>query len=84
MLVERGRYWGAERVFWEDEGGVVRSMPAAWTSVGEGDAFREISAGRSAFRVEDLEELVALVAFLSAADSRVEGSGSVKGILPDE
>ena len=46
---------------WEDERGEVRSLPASWTSAGEEDAFRVMSAGRSAFRVEDLLELVEVV-----------------------
>ena len=37
------------------------SMPATWTNVGLKDAFVELSAGRSPFRVEDLLDLVTLL-----------------------
>ena len=76
VLLERGRYWGAERVMWEDERGEVRSLPASWTSAGEEDAFRVMSAGRSAFRVEDLLELVEVV---RGVGERSGGAGGVAG-----
>ena len=37
-------------------------MPTAWTSVSARRVFETISAGRSHFRVEDLLQLVALIA----------------------
>ena len=37
------------------------SMPATWTNIGPKDAFVELSAGRSAFRMEDLLNLVTLL-----------------------
>ena len=77
VLLERGRYWGAERVMWEDERGEVRSLPASWTSAGEEDAFRVMSAGRSAFRVEDLLELVEVVRGVEG--ERSGGAGGVAG-----
>ena len=91
-LLERGRYWGAERVFWEDERGEVRSLPASWTSAGEEDAFRVMSAGRSAFRVEDLLELAEVVRGVEGERSggaggeagRVGGEMGVKGISSHE
>ena len=91
-LLERGRYWGAERVFWEDERGEVRSLPASWTSAGEEDAFRVMSAGRSAFRVEDLLELAEVVRVVEGERSggaggeagRVGGEIGVKGISSHE
>jgi Family of unknown function (DUF5372) len=39
----------------------VYSLPAGWTDVEEPDAFVAISAGRSAFRIEDLLALSALI-----------------------
>ena len=61
---------------WEDERGEVRSLPASWTSAGEEDAFRVMSAGRSAFRVEDLLELVEVV---RGVGERSGGAGGVAG-----
>ena len=62
---------------WEDERGEVRSLPASWTSAGEEDAFRVMSAGRSAFRVEDLLELVEVVRVVEG--ERSGGAGGVRG-----
>ena len=61
---------------WEDERGEVRSLPASWTSAGEEDAFRVMPAGRSAFRVEDLLELVEVV---RGVGERSGGAGGVAG-----
>jgi hypothetical protein len=36
-------------------------MPASWTSVGLGDPFTALAAGRCHFRMEDLLRLVELV-----------------------
>ena len=78
-MLERRRSWGSERVLWEDESGEVRSLPASWTSAGEEDAFRVLSAGRSAFRVEDLLELVEVVRGVEG--ERSGGAGGVRGGL---
>ncbi len=53
--------WGDDRVFYVDETGRVRSLPACWTSVVAEDPFVVISAGRTHFRVADLVELVELM-----------------------
>jgi transposase len=54
--------WGEDRVYFHDETGRLRRLPAAWTSAAPPDAFVEISAGRSHFRTEDLLQLAALIA----------------------
>jgi hypothetical protein len=53
--------WGENRVYFHDEQGRLVSLPAAWTSVFSPDPFVVLSAGRSAFRVQDLLELARLL-----------------------
>jgi hypothetical protein len=66
-LVERRSAWGEERVYFYDDYGDLRRLPAAWTSAASPDAFVEISAGRSHFRIEDLLHLTVLIAQLREA-----------------
>ena len=56
--------WGEHRVYFKDQMGELRSLPARWTSVAAPDPYVEMSAGRSYFRVEDLLILVGLVRML--------------------
>ncbi|MDR1635597.1 MAG: Y4bD/Y4pK family protein [Bifidobacteriaceae bacterium] len=73
-LVEARRAGGEARVFFVDGGGVLRSLPAAWTDQGAPDPFVVVAAGRSALRFGDLVDLAAMV---DAARP-----GSVKPIAP--
>jgi hypothetical protein len=66
-LVERRSAWGEERVYFYDDHGALGRLPAAWTSMALPDAFVEISAGRSHFRIEDLLNLTVLIAQLREA-----------------
>jgi hypothetical protein len=56
--------WGERRVYYRDRRGQLNSIPAGWTDLEPADPFVTISAGRSPFRLEDLLELVRLVAVL--------------------
>jgi hypothetical protein len=56
-MVSRERNWGQDRVFYYDPDGQLKSFPANITDLFSIDAFTRISAGRSAFRVDDLSEL---------------------------
>jgi Family of unknown function (DUF5372) len=49
--------WGEDRVFYYDLNGKLKSLLTNVTDVSSMDAFDRISAGRSAFRVDDLLEL---------------------------
>ena len=49
--------WGEDRVFYYDPVGKLKSLLTNVTDVVSKDAFDRISAGRSAFRVDDLLEL---------------------------
>jgi hypothetical protein len=56
-LVTRKLTWGEDRVFFYDPSGKLKSLLTNVTDVVAKDAFNRISAGRSAFRVDDLLEL---------------------------
>jgi hypothetical protein len=56
-LVVRRTNWGEDRVFFYEPDGTLKSLLARLTDVVPIDAFAHISAGRSAFRVDDLLEL---------------------------
>ena len=53
-LVEVRRNWSETRVFYRGSSKRLLSIPAAWTTLSEPDAFISLTAGRSAFRCEDL------------------------------
>jgi YD repeat-containing protein len=56
-LVTRKLTWGEDRVFYYDASGKLKSLLTNVTDVVSKDAYDRISAGRSAFRVDDLLEL---------------------------
>jgi hypothetical protein len=60
-LVTYRRAWGEDRVDYTDDRGELVSVPAAWTSGCAPDPVVVVSAGRSAFRVEDLVDLARLI-----------------------
>ena len=61
MLATRKQNWGEDRVMFFDAHGRLRSMLTSWTSLAGEDAFAQVSAGRSWFRIDDLLKLVALL-----------------------
>jgi hypothetical protein len=60
-LVTRKVTWGEDRVFYYDQTGNLKSFQSNVTDLLPEDAFALISAGRSAFRAEDLLELRRLI-----------------------
>ena len=70
-LVTRKLTWGEDRVFYYDPAGNLKSLMTNVTDVVSTDAFDRISAGRSAFRLDDLLELRGLFDRL-----RVSGKGA--------
>jgi hypothetical protein len=58
--------WGLDRVYFYDDQGQLESLPTAWTDVFPLDPVVVLSAGRSAFRLEDLWELSQLIEALRA------------------
>ena len=67
-----------------EDGGRVRSLPTAWTTVASPDPFVAVSAGRAFFRTQDLFALVELMGRLSPLPGRCKGDSAVivKEILP--
>jgi len=65
-LVTYRHNWGEDRVYFHDDDGVLKSLPARWTSVFPEDPFVVVAAGRSPFRIGDLRELSDLLRRLSA------------------
>jgi len=61
-LIDQYLAWGEDRVCFRDDGGELRYLPTAWTSIAPPDLFVRTSAGRSHFRVEDLLRLATLIA----------------------
>ncbi len=61
-LLERRTTWGEDRVYFHDEAGQLRRLPAAWTSAALRSPFEVLAGSRSPFRVADLLQLVALIA----------------------
>ncbi len=62
--------WGEDRVYFVDEVGELKGLPAGWTDAGPLDPFTVVSAGRSTFRIEDLLALADLLAGLKPPASR--------------
>jgi hypothetical protein len=60
-LVTRRLTWGEDRVFYYDLDGSLKSLMANVTDVAAVDAFDRVSAGRSAFRMDDLLDLHHLI-----------------------
>ena len=54
--------WGEDRAYYRDESGELACIPARWTDAVVPDPVAAVSAGRSAFRLEDLVALARLVA----------------------
>ncbi|MHC4092397.1 MAG: DUF5372 family protein [Planctomycetota bacterium] len=63
-LVTIRHNWGEDRVYYHDQRGQLACISARWTDVIPPDPVVTLSAGRSAFRLEDLLELTRLVALL--------------------
>jgi len=60
-LLEYRQCWGEDRVFYLDDEGELRALPARWTSAITEEPLVVIGAGRSLFRVDDLLELLLLI-----------------------
>jgi hypothetical protein len=60
-LLTHKQAWGEDRVYFHDEKERLVALPAAWTDVLPPDPFVVVAKGRSAFRANDLWELVQLL-----------------------
>jgi hypothetical protein len=64
QLVTSCHGFGSHRVYFHDDTGRLRKIPACWTDVIAVDPFVVVAAGRSAFRVADLLTLADLIEVL--------------------
>lgn len=60
-MILRAQNWREDRVWFHDGADRLHSLPADWTSAVAEDPFNVVGAGRAAFRVEELLELVRLI-----------------------
>jgi hypothetical protein len=62
--------WGSHRVYFHDDAGRLRKIPACWTNIVAEDPFVVVAGGRSAFRVADLLMLADLIEVLQPRRGR--------------
>lgn len=60
-------------MYFHDAAGTLRRLPACWTDVIPEDPFVVIARGRSPFRMDDVCQLIGLVARLDAAQGDGRG-----------
>ena len=60
-LVVRKNNWAEDRVFFFDDDGQIRSLPAGWTDVDPAEPFDVVAAARALFRTADLLALADLL-----------------------
>ena len=80
-FVKRLVTWRVDRVFFFDEAGALRSLPAEWTDLAPLDGFVVVAHGRVPFRTSALLELADRLAVLRAKGSAPSGEG-VQEITP--
>lgn len=67
-LIEHRAIFAESIVYFHDDTGELREIPAAWTDFVALDPFVEVAAGRSPLHAERLLELADLVAAASVVD----------------
>jgi hypothetical protein len=72
-LLTARQTWGEYRVFFCDEQGTLKALPASWTDAGTTDPFVILSAGRAHFRPADLLALASMLERLR--DPSIAGEG---------
>lgn len=77
-LIDYRHNWGEDHVYFSDATGLVRRLPARWTSVWAQDPFVAAAAGRSPLRVADLGELADLIARLQSHETSSAQPGDVR------
>jgi hypothetical protein len=77
LLLDERRNRHGDRVWFQADDGVLRTVPRSWTSLAVADPFEVIAAGRAWFRPEDLAHLVALVSALRSPGESAEVDDAV-------
>jgi hypothetical protein len=70
VLVVHQHNWGDDRLYFYHDNGCLIGLPVQWTSLSPPDPFVVLSAGRSAFRCEDLLELARMIEELQSRGDR--------------
>ena len=75
-VFEHRQDWNGDRVYFHDESGCLRSVPAGWTppglerrsgvDVAGADPIEVIGKGRARFRIDDLIRLIELIETIAA------------------
>ena len=68
-VFEHRQDWNGDRVYFHDEGGCLRSVPAGWTDIAGADPLEVMGKGRARFRIDDLIRLVELIETYTSATS---------------
>jgi hypothetical protein len=68
-LICRRRHWGEDRVVYKGQNERLCTIASAWTDIDPMDEFRQVAAGRAAFRTVDL------LALSDALDRLAERTG---------
>ena len=79
-LVCRRPIFGRCHVYLHDVRGRLQAIPVEWTDLAGPDVFVEVSAGRSAFRPDDLLRLADLVESLRREIGAARPSGRAEGV----
>ena len=69
-LVTYRHNWSEHRVYFHDEQGQLKALPAGWTDIFPADPFIIVSGGRSAFRFHELRELSRLLGGIEEGEAR--------------
>ncbi|MGH8470904.1 MAG: DUF5372 family protein [Gammaproteobacteria bacterium] len=70
--------WGEDRVYFYDDEGRLRAIPAGWTDAQAPDPFVVIAAGRAHFLPHDLVALADFIARLREREGSKAGASGVK------
>jgi hypothetical protein len=70
--------WGEYRVFFYDEQGVLKALPASWTDAVTAVPFVALAAGRAHFRPADLLALASMLERLRDPSIADEGDKGVR------
>ena len=65
-------------MFFYDDEGALKALPAGWTDANQPDPFVTLAGGRAFFRPADLLELAALAVHLRGVGSAPEGGQHVR------
>lgn len=66
-VISRSPHWGEDRVIYRAADGTLPTIAVSMTDMAQLDRFREIAAGRAAFRMVDLQRLIGVLDRLASA-----------------